>query len=60
VLWKVLKEDMSLVGRGITASSFMDCLPLYTQEQAQKHEDKAGIVGRVPVKCVKHDNLERL
>lgn len=41
-LWNVLKGDMSLVG---PRPLLMDYLPLYTPEQARRHELKPGITG---------------
>lgn len=41
-LWNVLKGDMSLVG---PRPLLMDYLPLYTAEQAKRHELRPGITG---------------
>jgi len=41
-LWNVLKGDMSLVG---PRPLLMDYLPLYTKEQARRHEVRPGITG---------------
>lgn len=41
-LWNVLKGDMSLVG---PRPLLMDYLPLYTPEQARRHEVQPGITG---------------
>jgi len=41
-LWNVLKGDMSLVG---PRPLLMEYLPLYTKEQARRHEVKPGITG---------------
>lgn len=41
-LWNVLKGDMSLVG---PRPLLMDYLPLYTAEQARRHEVRPGITG---------------
>jgi sugar transferase EpsL len=41
-LWNVLKGDMSLVG---PRPLLMDYLPLYTSEQARRHEVRPGITG---------------
>ncbi|MGO4808528.1 sugar transferase [Cupriavidus sp. 2MCAB6] len=41
-LWNVLKGDMSLVG---PRPLLMDYLPLYTPEQARRHEVRPGITG---------------
>jgi sugar transferase EpsL len=41
-LWNVLKGDMSLVG---PRPLLMQYLPLYTAEQARRHEIKPGITG---------------
>lgn len=41
-LWNVLKGDMSLVG---PRPLLMEYLPLYTTEQARRHEVKPGITG---------------
>ncbi|WP_029935143.1 sugar transferase [Thiomicrospira pelophila] len=41
-LWSVLKGDMSLVG---PRPLLMDYLPLYSAEQARRHETKPGITG---------------
>jgi len=41
-LWNVLKGDMSLVG---PRPLLMDYLPLYTRQQARRHEIKPGITG---------------
>jgi len=40
--WNVLKGDMSLVG---PRPLLMEYLPLYTKEQARRHEVKPGITG---------------
>jgi lipopolysaccharide/colanic/teichoic acid biosynthesis glycosyltransferase len=41
-LWNVLTGDMSLVG---PRPLLMEYLPLYTAEQARRHEVKPGITG---------------
>lgn len=41
-IWSVLKGDMSLVG---PRPLLMEYLPLYTQEQAKRHNVKPGITG---------------
>lgn len=41
-LWNVLKGDMSLVG---PRPLLMEYLPLYTAEQARRHEIRPGITG---------------
>lgn len=41
-LWSVLKGDMSLVG---PRPLLMEYLPLYTPEQARRHEVRPGITG---------------
>lgn len=41
-LWNVLKGDMSLVG---PRPLLMDYLPLYSHEQARRHEVRPGITG---------------
>lgn len=41
-LWNVLKGDMSLVG---PRPLLMEYLPIYTQEQARRHEVRPGITG---------------
>ena len=41
-LWNVLKGDMSLVG---PRPLLMEYLPLYTPEQARRHEGRPGITG---------------
>jgi lipopolysaccharide/colanic/teichoic acid biosynthesis glycosyltransferase len=41
-LWNVLKGDMSLVG---PRPLLMEYMPLYTQEQARRHEVRPGITG---------------
>jgi lipopolysaccharide/colanic/teichoic acid biosynthesis glycosyltransferase len=41
-LWNVLKGDMSLVG---PRPLLMEYLPLYTQEQARRHEVRPGMTG---------------
>jgi len=40
--WNVLKGDMSLVG---PRPLLMEYLPLYTKEQARRHEVKPGMTG---------------
>lgn len=41
-LWNVLKGDMSLVG---PRPLLMEYLPLYTHEQARRHEVRPGVTG---------------
>jgi len=41
-LWNVLKGDMSLVG---PRPLLMEYLPLYTEEQARRHDVRPGITG---------------
>lgn len=41
-LWNVMKGEMSLVG---PRPLLMEYLPLYTQEQARRHEVRPGITG---------------
>jgi len=41
-LWSVLKGDMSLVG---PRPLLMEYLPLYSREQARRHEAKPGVTG---------------
>ncbi|MGJ0531801.1 sugar transferase [Methylocystis sp.] len=41
-LWNVLKGDMSLVG---PRPLLMEYLPLYSQEQARRHEVRPGVTG---------------
>lgn len=41
-LWNVLKGEMSLVG---PRPLLMEYLPLYTQEQARRHEVRPGVTG---------------
>jgi len=41
-LWSVLKGDMSLVG---PRPLLMEYLPLYSKEQARRHETRPGITG---------------
>lgn len=41
-LWNVLKGDMSLVG---PRPLLMDYLPLYSKEQARRHEVRPGVTG---------------
>ena len=41
-LWNVLKGDMSLVG---PRPLLMEYLPLYSPEQARRHEVRPGITG---------------
>ncbi len=41
-LWNVLKGDMSLVG---PRPLLMEYLPLYTPEQARRHEVRPGVTG---------------
>ena len=41
-LWNVLKGDMSLVG---PRPLLMEYLPLYTPEQARRHEARPGVTG---------------
>jgi len=41
-LWNVIRGDLSLVG---PRPLLMDYLPLYTQDQARRHEVKPGITG---------------
>lgn len=45
-LWNVLRGDMSLVG---PRPLLMEYLPLYTPEQARRHEVKPGITGLAQV-----------
>jgi lipopolysaccharide/colanic/teichoic acid biosynthesis glycosyltransferase len=45
-LWNVLKGDMSLVG---PRPLLMEYLPLYTPEQARRHEVRPGITGYAQV-----------
>ena len=45
-LWNVLRGDMSLVG---PRPLLMEYLPLYTPEQARRHEVKPGLTGLVQV-----------
>lgn len=45
-LWNVLKGDMSLVG---PRPLLMEYLPLYSVEQARRHEVKPGLTGWVQV-----------
>ncbi len=45
-LWNVLKGDMSLVG---PRPLLMEYLPLYTPEQARRHEVRPGITGLAQV-----------
>lgn len=45
-LWNVLKGEMSLVG---PRPLLMDYLPLYSAEQARRHEVRPGITGWVQV-----------
>ncbi|TPG98557.1 sugar transferase [Haemophilus haemolyticus] len=45
-LWNVLKGDMSLVG---PRPLLMEYLPLYTKEQAKRHNVKPGITGYAQV-----------
>lgn len=46
-LWNVLKGDMSLVG---PRPLLMEYLPLYSPEQARRHEVRPGITGWAQVK----------
>ena len=46
-LWNVIKGDMSLVG---PRPLLLDYLPLYTPEQARRHEVRPGITGWAQVK----------
>ena len=46
-LWNVLKGDMSLVG---PRPLLMEYLPLYTAEQARRHEVRPGLTGWAQVK----------
>jgi lipopolysaccharide/colanic/teichoic acid biosynthesis glycosyltransferase len=41
-LWNVIKGDMSLVG---PRPLLMEYLPLYTEEQARRHDVRPGITG---------------
>lgn len=41
-LWNVLKGDMSIVG---PRPLLMEYLPLYTEEQARRHEVRPGVTG---------------
>ncbi|BDB71961.1 sugar transferase [Comamonas thiooxydans] len=41
-LWNVLKGDMSLVG---PRPLLMEYMPLYTSEQARRHEARPGVTG---------------
>ena len=45
-LWNVLRGDMSLVG---PRPLLMEYLPLYSPEQARRHEVRPGITGLVQV-----------
>ena len=45
-LWNVLKGDMSLVG---PRPLLMEYLPLYTPEQARRHEVRPGVTGLAQV-----------
>jgi lipopolysaccharide/colanic/teichoic acid biosynthesis glycosyltransferase len=45
-LWNVLRGDMSLVG---PRPLLMEYLPLYTPEQARRHEVRPGITGLAQV-----------
>tara|TARA_R110002126_G_scaffold110918_1_gene248354 strand:- start:64938 stop:65528 length:591 start_codon:yes stop_codon:yes gene_type:complete len=45
-LWNVLKGDMSLVG---PRPLLMEYLPLYTTEQARRHDMRPGITGQAQV-----------
>jgi lipopolysaccharide/colanic/teichoic acid biosynthesis glycosyltransferase len=45
-LWAILKGDMSLVG---PRPLLMEYLPLYTPEQARRHEAKPGLTGLAQV-----------
>ncbi len=45
-LWSILKGDMSLVG---PRPLLMEYLPLYTREQARRHEVKPGLTGLAQV-----------
>lgn len=45
-LWNVLKGDMSIVG---PRPLLMDYLPLYSQEQAKRHNVRPGITGYAQV-----------
>lgn len=46
-LWNVLKGDMSLVG---PRPLLVDYLPLYTPEQARRHEVRPGLTGLAQIK----------
>jgi lipopolysaccharide/colanic/teichoic acid biosynthesis glycosyltransferase len=46
-LWNVMRGDMSLVG---PRPLMMEYLPLYTHEQARRHEVRPGITGWAQVK----------
>jgi lipopolysaccharide/colanic/teichoic acid biosynthesis glycosyltransferase len=46
-LWNVLRGDMSLVG---PRPLLMEYLPLYTPEQARRHEVKPGLTGLAQVR----------
>jgi lipopolysaccharide/colanic/teichoic acid biosynthesis glycosyltransferase len=46
-LWNVLRGDMSIVG---PRPLLIDYLPLYTPEQARRHEVKPGLTGLAQVK----------
>lgn len=46
-LWNILKGDMSLVG---PRPLLMEYLPLYTEEQARRHEVRPGLTGWAQVK----------
>ena len=58
-LWNVLKGDMSLVG---PRPLLMEYLPLYSAEQARRHEVKPGITGWAQVNGLRGetDTLDKM